>query len=175
MPFRMQVHVLCVFDLQEKHARRFTDKGTLLLPLPFRSVSGPSRPDTPTSPGEASVGGAHSRYFCRTAVHTVGYCSGTAVGRIVCATQSSMAISYGMDVRCSDIWYSARGNRLRTTAQLHAGRPLARVPIRPRHSSPHPAPSRAPGTCQWACSLIGRASHLQRVLPSRGRRCDRHS
>ena len=25
------------------------------------------------------MGGAHSRYFCRTAVHTVGYCSGTAV------------------------------------------------------------------------------------------------
>ena len=172
----MQVHVLCVFDLQEKHARRFTDKGTLLLPLPFRSVSGPSRPDThPQAPErrawEARTRATSAAQLCTLLVTVVVQ----LFGRIVCATQSSMAISYGMDVRCSDIWYSARGNRLRTTAQLHAGRPLARVPIRPRHSSPHPAPSRAPGTCQWACSLIGRASHLQRVLPSRGRRCDRHS
>ena len=140
--------------------------------VPFQGPRGQTHPQAPERRAwEARTRATSAAQLCTLLVTVVVQ----LFGRIVCATQSSMAISYGMDVRCSDIWYSARGNRLRTTAQLHAGRPLARVPIRPRHSSPHPAPSRAPGTCQWACSLIGRASHLQRVLPSRGRRCDRHS
>ena len=94
-------------------------------------------------------------------------------GRIVCTSVFRARYGrLGADIR----WHGLRrGTRMRNQAQILAGRPLARAPVRPWRSSPHPAPSRAPDTCQRAYSLIGRASHLQREYPSRGRRCDRHS